>query len=446
MEYDPNATPATIAYVKRVVKSSCCFMRKEDLRREMDGTFSIVNLTVYGNSMDPPLCPTERFWNQINPAFCSGVAVSPTLILSAGHCPSLDENVWQPSTRNLVVVFGFGLIAVRKPDGSLVAEPRIKGYTSDEVFGYDSPLQIVNGQITGNKDWSCIRLPGGGLMDALNRTSKVNLLDMPRLVAQQDSVFVVGYPSGLPVKWTGSGVIGRVEPDQYVTNLDTFGGNSGSPVYSYIRENTVFGLLYQGQPDFVTVGQCQKSATVPDAQGKADDLYGEDALDVHEVLKVLSSQNPTVYQEIVDWTDKLGSSTVREEMIDTVAHVWLNEVSTLATEMDEHQQYVRSLVPEKVVHFDEEETRSVASSTASSAFANKNLYSSGKAWKKPPRRPTVSKKSSLTEANLEKWNTFEPEIVHPLPPEPVQRVKRECTMCGTFKGSPFAKTALGKRK
>jgi V8-like Glu-specific endopeptidase len=437
-------------------------MRREDLKKEKDGTFTIVNITKYGESFSPKLCESERFWNQPNPAFCSGVAVSSNLVFSAGHCPSSTESQWLPDASNLVIVFGFGMITVRAADGSLVAQPRLKGYTSSEVFGYTEPLQILTGELNGNKDWSLIRLPGVGLgTSALQRTSKVNL--GARLRPFKDSVFVVGYPSGLPVKWTGSGILGAVstpsntgEPVIYSSNLDTFGGNSGSPMYSYVRENTVFGLLFQGQTDFIVaptqpgVPPCQLTATVPDANGKTENNFGEDSLDILYVMDKVKAFSPTVYKEISDWSTLLGSTRSELASPEVIADVWEVEESAITRELEEHAQYLNNLNTIREYQFEfvghDDDARSVASTSFSmmskrppKAMPSGKIQQKASALKDPGvrgslkdteairkhlRPPSSSSFSSrtfslpLTKASLAQFSendSFSPKAVQPRP-------------------------------
>ena len=76
-------------------------------------------------------------------------------------------------------------------------------------------------------------------------------------------VAVIGHPSGLPVKIASeanviqtTGVMQNEDGDlvpvasQFVTNLDTFGGNSGSPVIN-TDSYKVVGILVGGDQDYV---------------------------------------------------------------------------------------------------------------------------------------------------------------------------------------------------
>jgi V8-like Glu-specific endopeptidase len=80
--------------------------------------------------------------------------------------------------------------------------------------------------------------------------------------ARGQGVFVVGYPSGLPQKIAGNATVRTTEAtDYFVANLDTFGGNSGSPVFS--NSNKVIGILVRGETDYRLEDDCQRAVVCP---------------------------------------------------------------------------------------------------------------------------------------------------------------------------------------
>ena len=92
-----------------------------------------------------------------------------------------------------------------------------------------------------------------------------------RKIADGRAVFVIGHPSGLPAKYAGGAHVRDNRRRAYFTaNLDTYGGNSGSPVFDR-RTKTVEGILASGEQDFVKRGDCQVSLVCPDGgcQGEA---------------------------------------------------------------------------------------------------------------------------------------------------------------------------------
>ena len=81
------------------------------------------------------------------------------------------------------------------------------------------------------------------------------------------SIGVVGYPAGLPVKYAASETtrIAHIEETHFIANLDAYGGNSGSPVIN--DAGHVVGILVRGANDFTIdwSKQCMKSVRRSDA-------------------------------------------------------------------------------------------------------------------------------------------------------------------------------------
>ncbi|MGK7898838.1 MAG: serine protease [Xenococcus sp. (in: cyanobacteria)] len=52
-------------------------------------------------------------------------------------------------------------------------------------------------------------------------------------IKDEKNVFVIGHPSGLPLKFANGTQVRDHSPSSFfVANLDTYGGNSGSPVFN----------------------------------------------------------------------------------------------------------------------------------------------------------------------------------------------------------------------
>ena len=56
-----------------------------------------------------------------------------------------------------------------------------------------------------------------------------------------------------------------------MANLDTYGGNSGSPVFN-AQNNKVEGILVRGETDFVSNGQCNVSLVCPSTGCRGEDV------------------------------------------------------------------------------------------------------------------------------------------------------------------------------
>ena len=76
-----------------------------------------------------------------------------------------------------------------------------------------------------------------------------------------------GHPSGLPRKITANASVTDNESrTRFTTNLDSFGGNSGSPIFAS-PSNLLIGILVEGRPDYVPRGSCNVVNQLPDFPG-----------------------------------------------------------------------------------------------------------------------------------------------------------------------------------
>ncbi len=175
-------------------------------------------------------CEGERFTEQPNPAMCSGFLVAPDLIVTAGHCVTL-ENMCQSYSW----VFDFRVDAFTKTAGVDVKEENV--YNCKKIIssvlatgmGLDYALIQLDRKVT---DREPLDVRTSGVVDA-----KTNLV-------------VIGNPSGLPLKVSaGATVRTNVHPFYFSANLDTFQGNSGSAVFN-AETGVVEGILVRGEEDF----------------------------------------------------------------------------------------------------------------------------------------------------------------------------------------------------
>ena len=210
-----------------------------------NGTSTIVTKN-FGTAYN--LCTTERFRDQPIAGFCSGFLVDPSLVATAAHCV---ENANLAGVR---FVFGFQM------RNATTAETTVP--TSEIYRG----IRII-GRAIGNQgtDWCVVQLDRPVLNHRhvrLRRSGKI---------ADNAGVYVIGHPVGLPKKWAGGASVRDNAPSRYfVANLDTYGGNSGSPVFNAATHDAE-GILVRGETDFVFNGSCRVSNVVPVNGGRGED-------------------------------------------------------------------------------------------------------------------------------------------------------------------------------
>jgi hypothetical protein len=172
------------------------------------------------------VCSSERFATQKAAVECTGFLVGTDLLMTAGHCmrsqSDCSENSW---------VFGYvdGVSEIKNAD----------------VFNCK---EIVSQELSDINDFALIRLDRvvAGRTPLKLRTSGA--------IGVSEKIAVIGHPSGLPLKIDDGGHVRDNAPEGYfVAELDTYGGNSGSPVFN-LATHEVEGILVRGERDYVWDG------------------------------------------------------------------------------------------------------------------------------------------------------------------------------------------------
>ncbi len=207
------------------------------------------------------VCESEPFSQQPIGAFCSGALVGEDLIMTAGHCVRSQADCDETK-----FVFGFrtdesGAAPSRAPASDVYSCARIEKWAlrgSTTPAGRDAAVF--------GADYALIRID----RKAAGRTPlPVNRGPVP---AKGAPLFVIGHPAGLPLKVAGGAAVRDPDQDGYFTaNLDTYGGNSGSPVFNR-DTGLIEGILVRGETDFVYEGSCRVSYRVGDEEGRGEDV------------------------------------------------------------------------------------------------------------------------------------------------------------------------------
>lgn len=212
-----------------------------------DNTSTILTVP-FGESNE--LCDSERYREQPTAPRCSGFLVAPDIIATAGHCINRNN-----LARNRFV-FGFRMI--NETEANLVI-------SNNDIFRGVS--LIVREEISTGADFALVRLDRpvvGHTIVPIRRSNKID---------DDEDVFVIGHPSGLPLKFAnGAQVRDNFSSSFFTANLDTYGGNSGSPVFNE-RDGVVEGILVRGDRDFVrTDSGCRVSNVCPTTGCRGEDV------------------------------------------------------------------------------------------------------------------------------------------------------------------------------
>lgn len=210
------------------------------------------------------LCANEPFREQPSAAVCSGTLVGPDLILTAGHC--IDS---QQECNDSVFAFGYHMKS-ENDSARVVAKKDV----------YRCSSIVARKQEFDGEDWAVIRL------DRMVTDHTPLSVQHDSKLSQNDPVFVIGHPAGLPTKVAGGAKVRAFENNKayFVANLDTYGGNSGSAVFN-ANTGLIEGILVRGETDFVynRRQQCRESNKCSD-----NSCRGEDVTKISAVLKMVA--------------------------------------------------------------------------------------------------------------------------------------------------------------
>ena len=174
------------------------------------------------------ICAEERFADQMTAANCSGFLVSENVLVTAGHC--------------------------------IKSEADCAGYKW--VFDYKMSSAKQNSmEVDATDVYSCSRIIARSLDNMTKDDYAVIQLDRKSdrrpltfrksgKVAVGTDIVVIGHPTGLPTKIADGAQVRSHSNKHFVTNLDTYGGNSGSAVFNQ-RTGEVEGILVRGENDYV---------------------------------------------------------------------------------------------------------------------------------------------------------------------------------------------------
>jgi hypothetical protein len=194
------------------------------------------------------LCAGERFRDQPTGAFCSGFLVAPDIIATAGHCVNAGN------VANVRFVFGFRM------RNATTAETVIN---NAEIY---RGVNVIGQQLVGNgADWALVRIDRPVTNHSIVRIRRTGK------IGDTQAVHVIGHPSGLLTKFAGGAAVRNNQPSAFfAANLDTYGGNSGSPVFNS-HTHEVEGILVRGEADFVQQDTCRVSLVCPTTGCRGED-------------------------------------------------------------------------------------------------------------------------------------------------------------------------------
>jgi len=194
------------------------------------------------------VCSSEPYAQQPAVGNCSGSLVGDDLIATAGHCVGATD------CRGYNVVFGYRM---ESSNVAITTLPESEIYTCKTV---------VAREYTNNQDYALVQL------DRPVKGHRVLPLAKSSVQAGDD-IYVIGHPSGLPTKIADGAKVRTLMTGFFRTNLDTYGGNSGSAVFSAATHEVV-GILVRGETDFKYAdnNQCRVSNVCEETGCRGEDV------------------------------------------------------------------------------------------------------------------------------------------------------------------------------
>lgn len=256
--------------IKEISKSIALIMpsryiekNKNDTKLKANPLFNIP----FSYDTDPEIniCKNQKFVEHLAAGLCTGFLVTKNLLVTARHCfkeeficgeRAIIFNVQSSlENKNSILVNNDNVYACKK----------IYNLIEDEKFSKTSELDFVIIEL--DRD----------VLDAtpLKMRSKNN-------ITEKSKVFMIGHPLGLPLIKTSDAKVKLIDSVfTFEASLDSFEGNSGSPIFN-AKNFEVEGILYSGKEDFTkdVANQCLKYKK-----------YKETSKNSESILSVLPIQN-----------------------------------------------------------------------------------------------------------------------------------------------------------
>lgn len=204
------------------------------------------------------LCPGERFSAEPAPGYCTAFRIGENILGTAGHCIQ-----HQADCDSFSFVFGFRYNYQNDSPRMDIQKKNIFECKSIKARKLDKK---------SGEDWAIIEV---------DKTipAEIPTVELATEVppAAGANVTAIGYPSGLPVKIAKNGIVRKSNDYYFVATTDTFGGNSGSPVFDTdaIEKKgklLVRGVLVRGENDYDIINGCRKTKICKKHECSGEDI------------------------------------------------------------------------------------------------------------------------------------------------------------------------------
>ncbi len=246
------------------------------LTRQIDQAHLGKNITLELDAYQTPdVNDQRRFADQISRGTCTAFLISPQHLITAAHCIFNYDGCKDVS-------FIFDFLKPKNAETVLSLHP-------DSIYTCKKVLEIHEEKENG--DYAILELD----RPTQNRTP-LKLAKLNHLPEMKTPVYTIGFPQGRFMKYADhASVIRKTDLDfTFLTNLDGFDGNSGSPVFNAITHEVIG--VYSGGADDITKSLIIKKtmdARYPqfptEAQMTSNDekKLGEEIVSLHAILPAI---------------------------------------------------------------------------------------------------------------------------------------------------------------
>ncbi|PXY41840.1 hypothetical protein DMB65_04555 [Flavobacterium cheongpyeongense] len=217
--------------IRKCSESVAMVVEKENLTKISRNQYQLNTAVTLGNRYN--LCTGQAFANQLTVGIGTAFIIDEDIMMTAAH-------VLQRPLKDYAIVFGYRIInSLGTAETGIAAEDVYYPVSLEKNYG-DLDLIIFKTDRQLNRpalEW-----------------------EKSKALKKGDEIYMLGYPMGLPQKLAINADLSDNSHHQYFyTSLDSFQGNSGSPVFNY-QTHKIIGVLVSGYVDYELHGDCYKTA------------------------------------------------------------------------------------------------------------------------------------------------------------------------------------------
>ena len=217
----------------KLARSTAGMVKLTNLKRESSSTdkYTLENTLTLGVTEN--LCTSEKYIDQPVATECSAFLIGEDTLVTAGHCFIGRSQAPDMICKNAAWIFDFEM-KNKKTDAT-------KGISAQNIY---TCKEIIEAKRDIVHDYAIVRLSRKVVgREPLKYRTSGKIPSTTKLV-------VIGHPNALPTKITDGGkIIDNSDSVRFVTNLDTFQGNSGSAVFD-AETGMIEGILTEGKTDY----------------------------------------------------------------------------------------------------------------------------------------------------------------------------------------------------